>query len=503
MSPDTPPEPEQDITPATAMALLYLRALVAPIPKDGADLLRINEKLLRRYEIGSQTLSREQLEELVGRIGQPPEAVDLLLFLHELVVPPSVDESASPVALTPEERQRILRTVMTHGWALVREVRAELVRKRKQEKAAAAHRDATELWAKLKTVPREEWRDQVLTFPEYRRWALAVKVCHESERAAAHSAKEALELARLALFMAEHFQGDTRFGAALQAYCWIYIANARRVGNDFDGADADFARAADFWKVGANPDGLLPTWRMLEREAALRREQHQFPEALSLLDRAVAAHRSDALATARLRLVRANILQQMGDFEGALTALAEAAPAIERMGDEPLIFALRFNTCINLFYVERYEEAARRLPAVRALAEQQRKLLDLTRVLWLEAKAMAGLGQKQEAMARLEQVQGTFTAEELPYDAALSGLDLAMLWLEAGRSKEVRQLANAMQWIFRHQRIDREALAALKLFCDAARQEAATVELAGQVSADIEKVMRSASRPGNAPGGRG
>ncbi len=310
--------------------------------------------------------------------------------------------------------------------------------------------------AKLKTAPRKDWRTLVRTFPEYRRWALAVTVCHESERAAAHSAKEALELARFALFIAEQFQGDERFGAALQAYCWIYIANARRVGNDFDGADADFARAAELQNAGADPDGLLPAWRMLDREAPLRRAQHRFEEALTLLDHALALCGDDPLAKARIFLNKEHVVEQAGNLPAALAALEEAIPWVQASQDAYLLFSLSFKRVNHLVHPGHYAEAARLLPAVRELIEQQRNKLSLARLVWLEAKTMAGLGQKQEAMERLQQVQGTFTAEDLPYDAALSGLDLAVLWLEAGRTKEVRQLANAMQWIFRHQRIERE-----------------------------------------------
>ena len=71
-----------------------------------------------------------------------------------------------------------------------------------------------------------------------------------------------------------------------------------------------------------------------------------------------------------------------------------------------------------------------------------------------------------------------------------------MLLLQEGHTVEVRELALAMGWIFKAQGIAREALAALQLFCDAARQEAATVELARQIIADIEKVRRSASSSG-------
>lgn len=81
-------------------------------------------------------------------------------------------------------------------------------------------------------------------------------------------------------------------------------------------------------------------------------------------------------------------------------------------------------------------------------------------------------------MTALEQVRGEFSARQLPYEAALASLELALLWLQAGRLAEVRELARGMSWIFTAKKIQREALAALRLFCEAASQERATLELA-------------------------
>ncbi|MBW8879741.1 MAG: hypothetical protein JF614_32820, partial [Acidobacteria bacterium] len=67
-------------------------------------------------------------------------------------------------------------------------------------------------------------------------------------------------------------------------------------------------------------------------------------------------------------------------------------------------------------------------------------------------------------------------------------------WLKAGRTAEVRELAVEMGSIFKAQKFDHEALGALRLFCDAARQETASVALARRAIAEIEQVRRSASR---------
>jgi hypothetical protein len=112
------------------------------------------------------------------------------------------------------------------------------------------------------------------------------------------------------------------------------------------------------------------------------------------------------------------------------------------------------------------------------------------------------MGERLEAMASLEQVRRYFTHHRLAYDAALSGLDLALVWLEVGRTAGVRELAAGMAWIFNAKKIEREALAALRLFCEAAEREGATAELTRQVIADVEQARRMApsrSKPARGP----
>ncbi len=69
----------------------------------------------------------------------------------------------------------------------------------------------------------------------------------------------------------------------------------------------------------------------------------------------------------------------------------------------------------------------------------------------------------------------------LAFDYALVCLDLALLLLGQGDTGEVRALAEEMLTIFRSQQVEREPLAALQFFCEAAKREAASVELARRV----------------------
>lgn len=69
----------------------------------------------------------------------------------------------------------------------------------------------------------------------------------------------------------------------------------------------------------------------------------------------------------------------------------------------------------------------------------------------------------------------------IDYDMALVSLDLAVIYLEQGHTQKVKELAREMRPIFYREQVHREALAALKLFCESAAQETATAGLARQL----------------------
>jgi tetratricopeptide (TPR) repeat protein len=278
-----------------------------------------------------------------------------------------------------------------------------------------------------------------------------------------------------------------------EGYASAFVGNALRVATDFDAADALFAQALELWRNGdpSEPE-LLPEWRLYDLEASLRREQRRFPEALACLEQAFALCKGEPAAAGHILLKKEHLFATMGDTEGALAALQEAAPFVEATGDPHLRIRLLFNMVDNLCTLQRFAEAEAHLPAVRELAIEQERELDLIRVAWLSAKVDTGQGRNEEAIAGLEQVGLDFMAHQLPYEAALSSLDLAVLLLEAGRTTEVRNLAFTLKRIFKAKKIDREALMALGLFCKAALRETATVELAKRAIAAVERARRSA-----------
>lgn len=477
-----------------ALALLYMRSARDCSQRELADRMGwADEKMVSRYERGAKPLSRKTLDACAAALGYPTETVDLLLLIDSWIALFEEEEPPASGPFSPEVSRSMGRSALALGGTFLDGLRAEQIRALRSLKAERARRKAPELWARLKPASRQERREAVAALPEYQDWALAELVCHESEKAAAHKVEIALELADLALYIASRVPGEEGWRSRVEGYCWAHVANARRVANDLAGANAAFAKSWDLWQTGAAADpGILPEWRLLEREAFLRQTQRRFPEALDLLERAKAASQGESLATARILLIKENIYEQMGEIQEALAALREAAPIIEKRGDVRLRLAYLFRLVNNLHHLGSYEEAEVYLRQVRDLAVQLGNELDLIRVVWLSARVSAGQGRRGEAIAALEQVRQDFTARGLAYEVALTSLDLAVLYLQEERTVEVRNLACSMRWIFQAQGVAREALAALSLFLDAAQRETATVDLTRHIAAELERTRASA-----------
>lgn len=339
---------------------------------------------------------------------------------------------------------------------------------------------------RLLALPEAERPVVVAYDPDYADWAVVERLCLESKAAAAHHAGQALTLAELALRGAERVQpeGPLRAGAAGQA--WAYVGNARRVGNDLTGAKEAFLRSRELWREGAAGDPYpLQEWRILSLEASLYIDVQEFPRAIECLDGALAAAPRKEIGA--LLLNKATVFEQQREYEQALALLAEAEPLLDFVREPRHLWVLLFNRAVNLGHLQRFAEAEAILPAVRERAITLRQELDLLRTLWLEGRIAIGLGRIDNGYAILSQVAAEFRARQLAFDGALVNLDLAVVELGKGQTAKVKQRAAEMWWIFRSGALHREALAALDLFCQAARQEAATVDLARRVLDFLER----------------
>jgi transcriptional regulator with XRE-family HTH domain len=462
--------------PDLSIVLTFLRSGQGWSQADLGAAAGISPNLLNEYERGRKRLTRERLEHIVAFLGLPPEVIDATLAALAASRAAARAPRDSPEALS-ESARRVEAVAVRIGTSVTGFARSLLSQLTVEGEALQARQRAGFLWDRLNRHPPAERRSLAQKGRKYRTWALCERVAAESIRKAPNHPKEALELAELALLIAEQIPGERTWSLRLQGYAWAHVSNARRVCNDLPGAEEAMVRARKLWEAGEPGDqGLLNRAWLPGLEAALRRDQRQFHEALKRINEAIALDPGELRG--EILLIKSRVHGALGDLESSAAALEEASPWIDPVRQPRNAFGLQFNLLVDLCYLERFGEAAARLRNVRALAERVGEELDLTRVVWLEAKIAAGLGRLIEARAAFEQVRRVFGERELTFDYALVSLELAVLLLEQSRTAEVRALAEEMLRIFRMQRIEREALAALQLFCDAARRETATVELA-------------------------
>lgn len=124
------------------------------------------------------------------------------------------------------------------------------------------------------------------------------------------------------------------------------------------------------------------------------------------------------------------------------------------------------------------------------------------RVRWVGALIARSGGEVERAEAELEAVRHALGGREEAYLYAMVTLDLAALYLEHGRTGEVRRLAEEMLPIFASHQIHHHALAALVLFQQAAVAETATAGFVGEVATYLRRARSNPElpfRPSGAP----
>lgn len=347
--------------------------------------------------------------------------------------------------------------------------------------------EAQKLWAALAKRNRRERLALIEEAEEYRSWALAELVARESIDAAARDPREALELAELSLKIAELWPGPEPERWRLMGHAWAHIANAKRVLNDLDAAEKALAEGKLLWEAGASPDArfLNEVW-ILWIEATIHDARRRFPQALKTVQKAL--YLDDGCQRGKLLLTKAQIHTAEGDLAASTAALAEAFSFVDGEADPRTAMGVLFQLILNLCHGDKPNEAATYLSALYEAAERLGQEMDSIRVRWLEGVVAGGQGQIEEAVQTLEEVRRDFVARQFPYDYALVSLELSLVLLKIGRPAEVRRVSSDLVGIFRHQGLPENALAALRLFCEAARQEEATIELTERILRFLRRV---------------
>jgi tetratricopeptide (TPR) repeat protein len=265
--------------------------------------------------------------------------------------------------------------------------------------------------------------------------------------------------------------------ADLRARASAELANAYRLTDDLARAEAAIARALDLRMQGSG-DPLLYA-RIANLRASLLGDQRRFAEAFRMLDAARSIYRryGDSHEEGRILIIKGLHTGYAGDSEAGFRLLCQGLSMIDRKRDRKLVLQALHN--ILLFRVENgeYEAAGRQIRRMWPLYAAHASWVDRAKLRWIEGQIVAGLGRLDEAEALLLQTRHDLDGAGLGYEAALTSLHLAEIWLQQGRTAEVREMVAELVMTFRALGVEREDLAAVLVLREAVERDQITLEV--------------------------
>jgi hypothetical protein len=358
---------------------------------------------------------------------------------------------------------------------------------------AGEQRRAAELLVELDALDGEQARLAAIESDlRFQSWALAGLLGERSLAAGTENPERCRELARLAVTVADREPAGPESAALrsdLRALAWAQRGNAERIAGELRAAEAAIREAEKLLDSGTG-DPLLRA-RILSLLASLRSDQSRFAEAVGLADQAARLYRrgGDLHGCGRTLIKLASFHAYRDELDLACAQLDRALASLDPALEPRLLFAAHHNRASYRERAGRLAEAAAELALAEPLA---RATLDRVRLAWLAGRIALRRGDAAAGERSLLQARADFLAHGLAYETAQVSLELAALYAELGRTADQRRLAEEMVPLFAARDVHPEARAALLLFCDAARREAATASLAQEVA---EYLDRAHGRP--------
>jgi transcriptional regulator with XRE-family HTH domain len=306
---------------------------------------------------------------------------------------------------------------------------------------AADRYHASRLWQRLEGRPAAEIREVIERETDLRHWAVCEVLADQSLRAAHDCATRSIELADLAVRVAELYPGQESSQLRLLGYAWAHVANGLRVRGDAIAATEVLDRGKRFWRSGpADPMLPLSESRLPSLEVSTVIDRWRLCQAIELADKALAVPTCDQVNT--LLTSKALALMRLGEIRSALRIYARLPVAVGA-DTELTVCVARVGLVSGLYNLGLYRRAQSLLPVVRKSLLTLGRELFLIRFGWLEGRIAAAMGREEEALESLTQVQAAFLTRNMHCDAAMAGLELADLLLARGRPAEARELAGA------------------------------------------------------------
>ena len=177
--------------------------------------------------------------------------------------------------------------------------------------------------------------------------------------------------------------------------------------------------------------------------------------------------------------------------EEAILQIRKGLALVDWEREPRLVLAARHNLAWFLNDCGRSEDARQQIARFRHIYHELPDSWGELQLAWLNGRIAARQGRVREAEDTLIEVRQQLLDEGHGYDASLVTLDIAKLYLQQGRSAEVRELAAGMLDVFLSQDVHRQAAAALAVFQQAAELDSATPVLLEEITAYLQRARRN------------
>jgi len=367
---------------------------------------------------------------------------------------------------------------------------------RQAAKMAAQRAEASGLIAQLEEQTHARRQLLVRNSRRYRSWPLCELVLEKAFDLGPRDPSVGVEWAETGLAIAEQLRpeeyGD-RIVKDFQGRAWTVLGGVLRICSKLKESERAFAKAAKSLEEGTGDP--LENGHHSRMLGALRLDQGRYDEACQNYDHAIRLYRliGETHLAARATIDKAITLGESGETARAIELTRQGLEHIDGTREPRMVLVAKHNLVLLLEENGELQEAVAGIEEVRRLHQQLGNAIDMLRLRWLEGKLNAGLGLHNRAEREFQEVQEAFVEKNIPYDAALVSLDIATLYLEQGRTAEIKRLATEMLPIFQILDIHREALAALALFQKAAQMEQVSISLVQQLARYLETAE---GRPG-------
>jgi tetratricopeptide (TPR) repeat protein len=306
----------------------------------------------------------------------------------------------------------------------------------------------------------------------------AAAVCEallaHSRKAVATDGGLALHAADLALAIADRLcteTGGEPVAAGLRVRAWAHLSQARRLGNDLEGAEWALAMAEALVPAGGRPAAIGPSgWaELLVFKAGLFADRGDLAGADRLLERAAALFRAAAEPhrAGRAMVQQGLIRAELGDREGAAETIRAGVSLLDPTSEPDLVAANLYRLAALLRGIaldamagergqrgERGERGERGGERGEVRGREALQLIDRARALYrglgdtaaeaqlsrLQGQIEAAIGQLDEAEATLRAAVAALARHGLGREAALAQVELAKVLARQGRAPEVRRV---------------------------------------------------------------